>query len=397
MEPAQAYTDGDVRLTLTGADFIPSFRLDPVSGERVATMDGFSGRVGNRPTWVSLTDFGWVSPTQISASLDVQDPDDLGVGPCDVEITDPRGHKAVLPGGFLALGRHTAGPILAIVSPAAGDLYAPDTTIHADVTASDKSPGEMTALTWIYTEPAPDAESQDRSVTGTCPLLPGVAQIACTFDVTISADLVPGTTVKLNITASDNAATPNQTGVDVFIKVTARPTVSSVRPKTGGVAGGTNVVIEGSGFVSGSRALFGGIPLIPDGGIVVDAHTITGYTPAQSAGPVPVTVKSRLGLASLASAFKYESPPQIQWISPSVGTQGQDTYVEVFGSNFTTSTIVYVGQTLASAKALLGPSVPTSSQITGVIPGANGQAWVWAFDASNGWTRLPDPFSWIAP
>jgi hypothetical protein len=42
VEPAQAYTDGDVRLTLTGAGFLPSFRLDPVSGERVATMEGFS-------------------------------------------------------------------------------------------------------------------------------------------------------------------------------------------------------------------------------------------------------------------------------------------------------------------------------------------------------------------
>jgi hypothetical protein len=275
VEPAQAYTDGDIRFTLTGAGFVPSFRLDPVSGERVAMMEGFSGRVGNQPRWLPLTNFGWVSPTQISASLDVQDPDDLAVGPCDVEITDPRGHKAVLPAGFFAMGRHTFAPLLTVTSPAAGDLYAPGSIIHGNVTAVDQPPGRMTALTWTYTEPAAVGWSQRDPVTANCPFRPGADEIDCIFAVTINPNLDPDMTVNLEIVASDDAVPPNQASVDFPIRLSPRPTVSSVKPPAGGVAGGTNVLIKGSSFVAGSRAYFGNSLLIPDGGIVVDRPTNT--------------------------------------------------------------------------------------------------------------------------
>jgi IPT/TIG domain len=398
VEPAQAYTDGDIRLTLTGADFIPSFRLDPVSGERVATMDGFSGRVGNQPNWVPLTDFGWVDPTQISATLDIPDPDDLGVGPCDVEITDPRGHKALLPGGFFALGRHTFAPFVTLTSPSAGDLYTPGSIIHGDVTAVDQPPGLMTALTWTYTEPAADDGSQRAPVTTNCPFRPGAEEIDCTFDVTISSGLDPGMTVNLEIVAADDAVPPNQTSVDLPIRLSALPTVSSVTPQAGGVAGGTNVVILGSGFVAGSRAYFDDTPLIPDGGIVSNEGTIiSGYTPAHAAGPATVTVRSRLGLATSPTPYVYQLPPQIGSISPSYGTQGEDTPVQVFGSNFSSSTIIYIGQVWSAAVPLASASFVGETEITGVVRSSSGQATVWAFDPYDGWTNLPDGFFWIAP
>ena len=398
VEPAQAYTDGDLRLTLMGADFIPSFRLDPVSGQRVATMDGFSGRVGNPPTWFPLTDFGWVGPTQISATLDLPDPDDLGAGPCDVEITDPRGRKAVLPAGFLALGRHTFAPIVTVTSPSAGDLYAPGTIIHGNVSAVDQPPGQMTALAWRYSEPPADDGTQRDPVTATCPFRPGAEEIDCTFDVTIGSNLDPGMTVNLDIVASDNAVPPNQTSVDLPIRLSAPPTVSSVTPQAGGVAGGTNVVIRGSGFVAGSRVYFDDTPIIPDGGVVsADQQTITGYTPAHAAGPATVTVQSRLGLATWFASFEYQPPPQIASISPAYGLQGQDTPAQVSGANFTTSTIIYIGQVLAAAVPLANASCLSDTEIIGVVPGASGQATVWAFDANDGWTSLPDGFFWIAP
>jgi len=233
VDPAQAYTDRDIRLVLTGAGFVPSsFRLDPVSGQQVAVMEGFSGRVGIEPTWAPLTDFAWASTAQISASLNLEDPDDLGVGPCDVEITDPRGRKAVLPAGFLALGRDTVAPVVTVTSPAVGDLYAPGDTIHVEVTAVVPPPGQMTALTWTYTEPAVADGSQRSPVMSVCRLSPGSNQIGCTFDVTISADLEPGMTVELEFVASDNAVPPNQTTVDIPILLSALPTVSPATPQT---------------------------------------------------------------------------------------------------------------------------------------------------------------------
>jgi hypothetical protein len=402
VDPAQAYTDRDLRLTLTGAGFLPSFRLDPVSGERVATMDGFSGRLGNEPIWAPLTNFGWVGPTQISASLELEDPDDLGVGPCNVEITDPRGHRAALPAGFLALGRDTP-PVVTVTSPEGNDLFAPGSAIHGIVSATDQAPGQMTALTWTYTEPPAVDGSQRDPVTTSCPFRPGPGEIECTFDVIISPGLAPGVTVDLSFLASDDARPPNQTSKDISIVLSQHPSVSGVTPQGGGVAGGINVVISGSGFVAGSRAYFDDIPLIPDGGIVVDPQTITGYTPAHAAGTVPVTVQSRLGLATPNGTFQYQPPPTIESVIPSSGTQGQDTPVTIYGSNFSDTTIIFVGQTWATATALADQSLATVNQIpdhiTGVVPGSSGltRAWVWAFDPFNGWTRLPDPFSWTAP
>jgi hypothetical protein len=163
------------------------------------------------------------------------------------------------------------------------------------------------------------------------------------------------------------------------------------------VAGGTNVLIQGSGFVAGSRAYFGNSLLIPDGGIVVSTEIITGYTAAHIAGSAPVIVQSRLGFAEWDHKFEYQLPPQIASISPSFGIQGQDTRVQVRGTHFTTATIIYLGQTLASARPLARTSWQSDTEISGVAPSSTGQATVWAFDVNNGWTSLPNGFSWIVP
>jgi hypothetical protein len=110
-----------------------------------------------------------------------------------------------------------------------------------------------------------------------------------------------------------------------------------------------------------------------------------------------VKVQSRLGVASLESGFGYQPRPQIERIVPPSGTQDQETRVQVFGTNFTTKTIIYLGQTLADATSLAAQSWQGATEIDGVVPGSRGQTTVWAFDAGNGWTRLLDGFSWIAP
>jgi hypothetical protein len=205
-------------------------------------------------------------------------------------------------------------------------------------------------------------------------------------------------TVNLNVVAQDDAVPPNQFSQDIPpIKLSERPTVSSVTPPSGGVAGGTNVLIQGSGFVAGSRVYFGNSLLIPDGGILVNAGTITGYTPSHIAGSAPVIVQSRLGFAEWDRKFEYHLPPQIASISPSVGMQGEDTQVQVRGTHFTTVTIIYLGQTLASARPLARTSWQSDEEIRGVVPSSSGQATVWAFDVNNGWTSLPNGFSWIVP
>ncbi|MGB8298550.1 MAG: IPT/TIG domain-containing protein [Polyangia bacterium] len=398
--PAQAYTNRDLWLTLTGADFVPSFRIDPESGARVATMDGFSGRIGSDPTWRQLTNFGWIGLTQISAGLEKEQAEDLPIEFCDVEITDPRGHAAILRGGFDNLGPELA-PVVTVASPTVGTICVPGGTFTAVVNAATPPPGHMTALTWTYTEPMASDGTQRDPVTGACPFLPDAASVDCVFDVTVSSNLNAGLTVKLEITAVDDAPSDNTTVRPFPIGLTSRPTVSSVQPQSGGMAGGTNVVILGSGFVAGSRAYFGTELLIPDGGIVVDQQTISGYVPARSTGAVfvPVLVQSRLGFATWDQKFEYQIPPQISSINPAFGPEGEDTQVRVLGTNFTRTTTIYLGHALANAVALTGAKFASDSEIDGVVPPGSGQVTVWALDPDNGWTSLPEPngFSWNAP
>jgi hypothetical protein len=130
---------------------------------------------------------------------------------------------------------------------------------------------------------------------------------------------------------------------------------------------------------------------------VVNGETISGYAPAHVAGAVPVTVQSRLGFASWDQKFEYKLRPQILSISPAFALEGEDKLVQVTGANFTNTTIIYLGHALASAAPLDGAWFVSDSEIDGVVRHGSGQATVWAFDADNGWTSLPNGFSWIAP
>ena len=396
VEPSSAYADRDVRLTLIGAGFIPSFRLDPTSTERVAIMDGFSGQVGDQP----LTDFGWVSPTQISATLTSTVAMRLPFGLYQVEITDPRGRKAMAASGFTELGVDKKAPNLDVEGPAAGENYWPGATIHAKVTATEQSPGYITALAWQYSE----GEGAPPSRTGVCPFEAGSSQVDCTFDIRISSDLSFDAKVRLDVSADDDAVPPNNAQWGLTIQLHAPPNIDSVTPNFGGVAGGTSVVVGGSGFQSDSRVYFideGSDTtdlLVFDGGLVSeDGTTISGYAPPHAAGSVTVLVRSAQGDVSKAKAFAYRNPPQIISIDPSSGRPDQDTAVHVYGTNFNQATLVYLGESLADGILLVDPRWQSPTEISGTVPGSRGTVTVWALDPSNGWTSLPNGFSWSAP
>jgi hypothetical protein len=404
VEPSQASSDRDVRLTLIGSDFVPSFRLDPTSNEWVAVIDGFSGRVAVASHWAPLTNFGWLGPTQISASLTSDAATDLWMDwdeicplwkegidtcPCDVEITDPRGRKAVLAAGFTETGPDKKGPDLEVESPATNDRYCPGALIHARVKATEQAPRYLTTLTWRYTEPGSSPK------TGNCPFEQGSTQVDCTFDILMSSALSQDAKPKLEVFATNDAADQSTWGIVILLD--PRPTVNGVIPQSGGMAGGTNVVIDGSGFLPDSRVYFDDVLLNPEGGIYVDEQTITGYTPA---GKVPegvvVKVTSRLGVVSKVDGFHYLDPPNIVSIEPKSGVQDQPQTVKVRGTNFTSTTIIYVGSSLGTARTLDVGS-RSSVQISGILPGSRGTATVWAFDETSGWSSLPDGFTWTSP
>lgn len=102
-------------------------------------------------------------------------------------------------------------------------------------------------------------------------------------------------------------------GTSIFVLGTGvtlpAPTVSSVSPASGPLAGGGSVTIAGSGFLAGATVAFGGTPAT---GVSVGSGgtSITATVPAGSAGAVNVVV-SNPGPQSVTAtgAYTYVDPP----------------------------------------------------------------------------------------
>src|SRR5258708_39277533 len=82
------------------------------------------------------------------------------------------------------------------------------------------------------------------------------------------------------------------------------PTVTSVNPPGGPLAGGTAVTIGGTGFVSGATVTFGAAAATNV--TFVNATTITATTPANPAGPTNVLVTNPDGQSgTLPNGYLY--------------------------------------------------------------------------------------------
>ena len=68
VDPSQGVSDGDLRLLLRGQGFIPATLLDPRSGRRIATSDGFSARLVATDRWVELSALSWLSTETLAPS-----------------------------------------------------------------------------------------------------------------------------------------------------------------------------------------------------------------------------------------------------------------------------------------------------------------------------------------
>lgn len=80
---------------------------------------------------------------------------------------------------------------------------------------------------------------------------------------------------------------------DTFTYLPPLPVVSSVTPSSGPTAGGTSVVIGGSGFTGATAVMFGSVAATSFS--VSSASAINATSPAEAAGTVNVTVTTPAG------------------------------------------------------------------------------------------------------
>ena len=132
------------------------------------------------------------------------------------------------------------------------------------------------------------------------------------------------------------------------------PTLTTVSPSVGPLAGGTAVTITGTNFAAPAQVTFNGVAATNV--VVVSATTITCQTPAGSAGQVPVAITVNGVTRTLANAFTYQPAPVLAGLTPNSGPQAGGTSVTIFGANFVAGAIVTFGGNAAANVVIVSPN-----------------------------------------
>ena len=183
-------------------------------------------------------------------------------------------------------------------------------------------------------------------------------------NLTITAPAHPAGTVPVSITNAKGTGYSEEKSTMFQYEVPV-PQLTGISPDSGSIAGGTRVMITGTGFNGAKEVMFAGLPGT-DLTITDDEHlTIT--TPAHPAGTVPVSITSSAGVGESpgpATMFRYQILlPKLTGISPDNGSVDGGTVVTLTGSGFTTTKEVTFG-----GKAGTGLNVIDDRHLTIITP-----------------------------
>ncbi|GAB6900663.1 beta strand repeat-containing protein [Kineosporia succinea] len=365
-------------------------RSGPINGGNTVTITGldFQGITGVSFGAVSAAAFTRVSATEITATVPGQ-----AAGPVDVRVTGSGGTSPISAGdrySYLTAPSVTslapnAGPVAGGTSVTiTGSGFVTGSTVTFDG-ANASSVQWVSASQLIATTPSHTAGTVDVVVTTPG----GPSAVGVTFEYqnapavsglvpasgaagggtpvrisgsgftslsTVRFGSVPAASVqfvsagRLDVVSPAGAVGPvdvvvrtggGESAPEVFTYV-ARPVVTVVQPGSGPEAGGSAVVVTGTGFTGASDVYFGSVPATS---FSVDSDTrITAVSPAGS-GTVDVTVRTAgvTSATSVADGFTYYPPPQIVTVLPPSGPAAGGTEVTLSGSGFTGATGVLVG------------------------------------------------------
>jgi len=160
-------------------------------------------------------------------------------------------------------------------------------------------------------------------------------------------------------------------GAGVIFAVVTTPTVAAVTPTSGATAGGTTVMITGTGMSGATAVAFGAVAASDF--ICGDTQCAAVSPPATAAGPVHVTVTTPQGVSPVSAndEFSYTpatttpgvASPVVLGLQPTTGPTGGGTSVVISGTNLSGATAVDFGRTPASSF-----DVVSAGSITAVSP-----------------------------
>jgi hypothetical protein len=143
----------------------------------------------------------------------------------------------------------------------------------------------------------------------------------------------------------------------------AAPTITSISPVSGPLAGSTTVTITGTNLIGTSGVLLGSTPATTV--TVVSSTSMTCATPAEAAGTVSVVLTTPSGNVTDTSAYTYQAAPTITNVSPSVGPLSGGSIVTITGLNLSGTTSVSFGTNAATAVTVTSPTNVTCLPPTG--------------------------------
>ena len=191
---------------------------------------------------------------------------------------------------------------------------------------------------------------------------------SATFTVISSTSISatsPAGSGTVDITVTTPGGTSATSAADQFNYVAA-PTVSSVSPTSGPLAGGTSVTVTGTGFSGATAVKFGGTAAATF--TVISSTSISATSPAGS-GTVDITVTTPGGTSATSAAdqFNYVAAPTVSSVSPTSGPLAGGTSVTVTGTGFSGATAVKFGGTAAATFTVI-----SSTSISATSPAGSG-------------------------
>ena len=172
----------------------------------------------------------------------------------------------------------------------------------------------------------------------------------------------------------------------------AAPTISTISPTNGKLAGGDTISITGTGFVSGATVKVNGITCTSPS--FSSASLMTCHVPVnQSAGPYDVVVTNPdAQTGTKASGYTYNPFPTVASVSPTLGPNTGGTSVTLTGTGFLTGATVTLGGVAAT-----GVTLNSSTSITVIAPaGSNGVDDVTVINADTQSGTLSSGYTYVA-
>jgi hypothetical protein len=139
------------------------------------------------------------------------------------------------------------------------------------------------------------------------------------------------------------------------------PTVTSILPTAGPIAGGSVVTITGTSLTGATAVSFGTTAATLF--TVVNVTAVTATTPAHAAGTVDVTVTTLGGTSAKSSSDQYSfaAVPTVIGISPAAGPIAGGSNITITGTSFNRTTAVTFGTTAATLFTVVNATMITAT------------------------------------